>query len=166
MACLRLIYTSNFRGQLCIKLFFFFLAAIAGFLYKNCKDLKLCLSHTEIFSKRRKIYSRCVKDLTLLSLEALEALALCWCNGHQKETVIIEPNLVLHPLCRFAMQPTNPLRRFTKTAVADASARIRRWPTGPTRTGRSTSEALRRRNATASRCRSISFSSSLTLPAR
>ncbi len=49
MACLRLIDTSKFRGQLCIKLFFFlFLAAIAGFLYKNCIDLKLCLSHTEI----------------------------------------------------------------------------------------------------------------------
>jgi hypothetical protein len=134
-----------------LTLFIFFF--LSCFFSKYCKDLKLCLSHTEIFSKRRKIYSRCVKDLTLLSLEALEALALCWCNGHQKETVIIEPNLVLHPLCRFAMQPTNPLRRFTKTAAADASARIRRWPTAPTRTERSTSEALRRRNATASRCR-------------
>jgi len=40
------------------------MATYGGYQLKYWKDLKLCLSHTEIFSKRRKIYSWCVKDLS------------------------------------------------------------------------------------------------------
>ena len=44
---------------------------------RNTFILSECHPHTEIFSKRRKIYSRCVEDLSKLKMVDLKSLTMC-----------------------------------------------------------------------------------------